>query len=630
MEGPCNARKLTFFFFMVVIIFAEGVDEDEQRLHDCAYSDEPRCSIYGPSIRFPFRLKDDRLPRQRVANPVGFDLSCTAKKDTMLELPNSVKLQVYDINYTSQILSVYNDYDCLPQLIQSVNLSPFQFDSGYFTDYGFFSCPSGGRDDEMKPISCLSTTPGYEIYAWESYSDDVVPLLHCTKNFTMTSLPGGLQSSFYLNWSTPACGDCEEQGKRCKIRSGFNSTVEGYQTECFQCDRPRPDPHTTGARRKVPVAGIVLGSVILVTVVAALYHVHRSKKLDKQSQLKIEKFLEDYRALKPARYSYADIKRITQQFKDKLGEGAYGTVYKGKLSNEVSVAIKILNSTTGDGEEFINEVGTMGRIHHVNVVRLVGYCADGFRRALVYEYLPNGSLENFTSSTNSGKHLLGWEKLEDIALGIAKGIEYLHQGCDQRILHFDIKPQNILLDQNLNPKISDFGQAKLCSKEKSYVSMTAARGTIGYIAPEVFSRNFGNVSYKSDVYSFGMLLLEMVGGRKVDSVEEDTGQAYFPEWVYNHLDRSGELGIQIESDRHAQIAKKLTIVGLWCIQWYPVDRPSMRVVVKMLEGEGDGMIVPPNPFGSKGGPLKTGQTSRAIPPRAVNRELETISEQELD
>ncbi|KAK6925978.1 Wall-associated receptor kinase, galacturonan-binding domain [Dillenia turbinata] len=502
MEGLCNARKLTFFFFMVVIIFAEGVDEDEQRQHECANSESKSCNIHGPSIRFPFRRKDAQGQTLRFAHPVGFDLSCTAKKETMLELPNSVKLQVYDINYTRQIISVYNDDDCLPQLIRSVNLSPFQFHPQYswdrIVDYAFFSCPSGSRDDEMKPISCLSTTTGYEIYAWDPSSAEVVPFLHCTKNFTMTSLPRG------------AC-------------------------------------------RKLTVAGIVLGSVILVTVVAALYHVHRSKKLDKQSQLKIEKFLEDYRSLKPARYSYADIKRITDQFKDELGEGAYGTVYKGKLSNEVFVAIKILNNTTRDGEEFINEVGTMGRIHHVNVVRLAGYCADGFRRALVYEYLPNGSLENFTSSTNSGEHLLGWEKLEDIALGIAK-----------------------------------------------------------------------------DVYSFGMLLLEMVGGRKVASAEGDTSETYFPEWVYNHLDQCGELGIQIKNDRHAQIAKKLTIVGLWCIQWYPVDRPSMRAVVKMLEGEGENMIVPPNPFGSKGGPLKTGQTSRAIPSRAVNRELETISEQELE
>ena len=125
----------------------------------------------------------------------------------------------------------------------------------------------------------------------------------------------------------------------------------------------------------------------------------------------------------------------------------------------------------------------MGRIHHVNVVRLVGFCADGVKRALMYEFLPNDSLNKFIFSA---KHSLGWEKLQSIAIGIAKGIEYLHQGCEQRILHFDIKPHNILLDHNFNPKISDFGLAKLCSKDQSVVSMTIARGTMGYITREIF------------------------------------------------------------------------------------------------------------------------------------------------
>ena len=155
--------------------------------------------------------------------------------------------------------------------------------------------------------------------------------------------------------------------------------------------------------------------------------------------------MEDYRALKPTRYSYNDVKRITNQSNEELGQGAYGTVFKEKLSNEIHVAMKILNSSKGNGEEFINEVGTMGRIHCVNVVRLVGFCADGFRRALVYLFLANNSLEKFISSVDSNC-FLSWEKLRDIALGIAKGIEYLHQGCDQQILHFDIKPHNILLD----------------------------------------------------------------------------------------------------------------------------------------------------------------------------------------
>ncbi|CAL8118211.1 unnamed protein product [Prunus armeniaca] len=155
---------------------------------------------------------------------------------------------------------------------------------------------------------------------------------------------------------------------------------------------------------------------------------------------------------------------------------------------------------------------------------------------------PNGSLQDFISSPDNKNSFLGWDKMQDIALAIAKGIEYLHQGCDQRILHFDIKPHNVLLDHNFTPKISDFGLAKLCSKDQCIVSITTARGTMGYIAPEVFSSNFGNVSYKSHVYSFGMLLLEMVAGRKnVGSATENTNEIYYPEWIYNLLEEGDDL-----------------------------------------------------------------------------------------
>ncbi|XP_050265768.1 rust resistance kinase Lr10-like isoform X6 [Quercus robur] len=416
--------------------------------------------------------------------------------------------------------------------------------------------------------------------------------------------------SLQLTWSGSECGRGEVKGKNCR----FQENITDVRTECKD----------KGTLTKIVITGSSLGSFLLILVIYALYRVYRYDKTEKENQARIEMFLEDYKALKPTRYSYNDVKRITNQFTEKLGQGAYGTVFKGKFSNEIHVAVKILNSSKGNGEEFINEVVTMGRIHHVNVVRLVGFCADGFRRALVYEFLPNDSLEKFISSVDSNR-FLGWEKLQDIALGIAKGIEYLHQGCDQRILHFDIKPHNILLDQNFNPKISDFGLAKLCAKDQSAVSMTTARGTMGYIAPEVFSRNFGSVSYKSNIYSFGILLLEMVGGRKnVDVTMENTSQIYFPEWIYNLLEQKEDLRVYVEDNEDAKIAKKLAIVGLWCIQWHPVDRPSMKVVVQMLEGEGDKLTMPPNPFASTG-PTRI---NVSMPARRLNQELEVILESE--
>ncbi|KAK3445622.1 hypothetical protein EUGRSUZ_A01480 [Eucalyptus grandis] len=369
-------------------------------------------------------------------------------------------------------------------------------------------------------------------------------------------------------------------------------------------------------------SGRVVGFFLFLVVLSGLSYVINEKRRDKAFQLKIESFLHDYEALKPTRYSYNDIKRITNDFEEKLGQGAYGTVYKGKLSNEIFVAVKMLDNSFGNGEEFINEVSTMGRIHHVNVVRMVGFCADGFRRALVYEFLPNESLEKFIfQGEDALDPFLSWERLHDIALGVAKGIEYLHQGCDHKILHFDIKPHNILLDNNFNPKIADFGLAKLCSKEQSAVSMTAARGTMGYIAPEVFSRNFGSVSSKSDVYSFGMLLLEMVGGRKnVDVNAKNMSQMYFPQWVYNHLNKDEELEIRIREDGDRKIAKKLAIVGLWCIHWYPADRPPVKAVVQMLEGD-EYPVMPKNPFVSSG----SGDAA-IMRGRLWNTDLEVIAE----
>ena len=166
-------------------------------------------------------------------------------------------------------------------------------------------------------------------------------------------------------------------------------------------------------------------------------------------------------------------------------------------------------------------------------------------------------------------------------------------------MHFDIKPHNILLDQNFIPKISDFGLAKLCLKTESMVSMTHARGTTGYIAPEVFCRNFGGVSHKSDVYSYGMLVLEMVGGRKnIDVQVSHSSQIHFPTWIYKQLQPGKDLTVlrSITSEEEEETARKMVLVSLWCIQPNPSDRPSIDKVVEMLEGSSQLLEIPPNPF----------------------------------
>ncbi|XP_042486585.1 rust resistance kinase Lr10-like [Macadamia integrifolia] len=280
-------------------------------------------------------------------------------------------------------------------------------------------------------------------------------------------------------------------------------------------------------------------------------------------------------------------------------QGGFGSVYKGKLRSGNLVAIKILATSKGNGEDFINEVGTIGRIHHVNVVRLIGFCFKGSKRALVYDFMPNGSLDKyiFNQEQRGNISLCSWEKMYKIALGVAHGIEYLHQGCDMQILHFDIKPHNILLDDDFTPKISDFGLAKLYPTDDSIVSLTAARGTIGYIAPELFYKSMGGVSYKADVYSFGMLLMEMAGRRKnVNPYADNSSQIYFPSWIYDKLNQGEDMEMEDASEDDKKIARKIIIVALYCIQMKPADRPSMSKVIEMLESPTELLQMPPKPF----------------------------------
>jgi serine/threonine protein kinase len=330
-------------------------------------------------------------------------------------------------------------------------------------------------------------------------------------------------------------------------------------------------------------------------VIAMIFKLKNSQNVDR-----FETFMMDYHGLTPRHYSYSDIKKITNSFTDKLGEGGFGNVYKGKLTHGRLVAVKVLKESKGDGEEFMNEVASISRTSHVNIVTLLGFCYEKTKRALIYEFMTKGSLDKFisyeeTPDTNFG---LEWERFYEIAVGIARGLEYLHRGCNTRIVHFDIKPHNILLDEDFCPKISDFGLAKLCKSKESKVSMIGARGTVGYIAPEVFCRNFGGVSYKSDVYSYGMMVLEMVGkGKKIYTGSSETSEMYFPDWFYKYLE-PGEItllhgGI---SEEEEEIIKKMILVGLWCIQTIPSDRPSMTKVVEMFEGSLHSLQIPLKPL----------------------------------
>lgn len=391
------------------------------------------------------------------------------------------------------------------------------------------------------------------------------------------------------NAALAACSSCEASEGKC----GSNST---YEFVCICQDQSYPmlcPKHGKGRLLKALIGAMIAGVGILSFSIICYYY-YKKRKNDKQ----LEAFIKEFGSLTPRRYSYSDIKKMTNYFKEKLGQGGYGEVYRGNLFDKRPVAVKILRTNKGNGEEFINEVASISKTSHVNIVTLLGFCLDGRKRALIYEFMPNGSLDKYIHH-ESEPHL-GFERMHEIAIGIAQGLDYLHGGCNTRILHFDIKPQNILLDEEFCPKVSDFGLSKLCARKESIVSMLGARGTIGYIAPEVFSRNFGGVSYKSDVYSYGMMILEMVGGRRnaINVQPSSSSEIYFPHWVYYRIliDEDLKLHGHTMTKEENDIARKMILVGLWCIQTNPAHRPTMSKVIDMLEGSLKSLEIPPKPF----------------------------------
>ncbi|KAK7290041.1 hypothetical protein RIF29_04162 [Crotalaria pallida] len=311
--------------------------------------------------------------------------------------------------------------------------------------------------------------------------------------------------------------------------------------------------------------------------------------------LTMDKFLTDMEREKPIKFTDQQLRIATDNYSNLLGSGGFGAVYKGVFSNGTMVAVKVLYGSSDKRieEQFKAEVGTIGRTHHFNLVRLYGFCFERNLRALVYEYMANGSLDRYLFHQNK---TLGFEKLHEIAVGTARGIAYLHEECQQRIIHYDIKPGNILLDRNFNPKVADFGLAKLINRENTHITMTGGRGTPGYAAPELWMPF--PITHKCDVYSFGILLFEIIGRRRNIDANLPESQEWFPISVWKRFD-AGQLEELIVAcgieEKNKDVAERMVKVALSCVQYRPELRPMMSVVVKMLEGSTE-IPDPLNPF----------------------------------
>ncbi|VAI91316.1 unnamed protein product [Triticum turgidum subsp. durum] len=284
-------------------------------------------------------------------------------------------------------------------------------------------------------------------------------------------------------------------------------------------------------------------------------------------------------------FRYTDLQCATTKFTDKLGAGSFGSVFKGVLNDSTGIAVNRLDGAYQGEKQFRAEVSSIGAIQHINLVKLIGFCCEGSKRLLVYEHMPNRSLDVHLFGNKS--MILNWTVRYQMALGVARGLAYLHESCRDCIIHCDIKPENILLDTLFVPKIADFGMAKLFRRDYSRV-LTTIRGTVGYLAPEWITGVA--ITPKVDVYSYGMMLLEIISGKRNSCAPCSSGgnlDVYFPVHAAHKL-LEGDVGSLVDQMLHGDVnldeAELACKVACWCIQDNELDRPTMGHVVQILEG----------------------------------------------
>ncbi|RLN08404.1 hypothetical protein C2845_PM11G17200 [Panicum miliaceum] len=344
--------------------------------------------------------------------------------------------------------------------------------------------------------------------------------------------------------------------------------------------------------RRLVVGLVVAGFVAAATIIAVVSIVvirRRSRRAFKASRRVAEGSL--------VAFTYRDLQLATKNFSEKLGAGAFGSVFKGSLADDAAqaVAVKKLEGRLQGEKQFRAEVSTIGTVQHVNLIRLLGFCSEGTRRLLVYEHMPNGSLDRHLFGATSSH--LSWEARYQVALGIARGLDYLHGKCRDCIIHCDVKPENILLDDALAPKVADFGLAKLMGRDSSRV-LTTMRGTVRYLAPEWVAGTA--VTAKADVFSYGMVLFEVVSGRRNARQRPDGTVDFFPAagLLVGGGDLMGAVDGRIRGDADMAEVERACKIACWCVQDDERARPSMGTVVQVLEGLLE-VSVPPIPTSFK-------------------------------
>ncbi|KAJ0966089.1 hypothetical protein J5N97_027227 [Dioscorea zingiberensis] len=385
------------------------------------------------------------------------------------------------------------------------------------------------------------------------------------------------------------------------------SCIARYETQPFFSLPPAPAPGGVGstsignAGKRNNNAAIVLVTVIplagvVLLVFAICFYLQRRRLVTRKAQNGGNE--QDFRTVESILFDLGTLRDATSNFSEenKLGKGGFGLVYKGTLKDGQEIAVKRLSRTSGQGfVELKNEVVLVAKLQHRNLVRLLGCCLEEQEKLLVYEYLPNGSLDKVLFDP-ARRELLDWTRRYKIIEGIGRGLLYLHEDSRLRIIHRDLKTGNILLDEDVNPKISDFGLAKLFEVDETQGKTTRIAGTYGYMAPEYAKH--GKFSIKSDVYSYGVMVLEIVTGRKNSSFEESRDAPDLLSYVWWHWNEGKALELKDRSlgdcVRVEEVLRCIHI-GLLCVQEDPTERPSMASVAVMLRSYSISLPQPSTP-----------------------------------
>ncbi|KAJ9566423.1 hypothetical protein OSB04_002389 [Centaurea solstitialis] len=415
----------------------------------------------------------------------------------------------------------------------------------------------------------------------------------------------GLSTIYGMMQCTPdlsakACDDCLAQATAQIRESGYDRRLGArvYKPSCVI--RYENEKHTKNIGLIVGAILGVLGAMIIVVILFAFRkHQKRKRKgpllpqsdtgFSDGSHERNNHEKEDDGTGEMDSFTLSSIQVATNNFsiENKLGEGGFGTVYWGKLQDGKEIAVKRLSRNSGQGlVEFKTEVELIIKLQHNNLVRLLGYCIQGTERLLIYEFMANNSLDTFLFDSDKCKEL-DWAKRSNIVSGIAKGLRYLHEDSRLKIIHRDMKAGNILLDDEMNSKISDFGTARIFERKQMEANTNRIVGTYGYMAPEYAME--GLFSTKSDVYSFGVLLLEIISGQR-------NNRFYYQDQPKNFLsiayqlwrENKGEEFVDDSLFQNALVnndAIRWINIALLCVQEDPQDRPTMSTVVFMLEGQ---------------------------------------------